>query len=77
MIFLKWLKIKFLKIAKKKSEDIKKKCQDLVDLAISKGTPVLKDAAIEVRDSTINVMKEMIDKLENIDLEKEHKKIGK
>ena len=70
-------KEKVLKIAKKKSEDIKKKCQDLVDLAISKGTPVLKDAAIEVRDSTINVMKEMIDKLENIDLEKEHKKIGK
>ena len=58
-------KEKVLKIAKKKSEDIKKKCQDLVDLAI------------EVRDSTINVMKEMIDKLENIDLEKEHKKIGK
>ncbi len=67
-------KEKVLKIAKKKSEDIKKKCQDLVDLAIEKGTPVLKDAAVEVRDSTIKVMKEMIDKLEHIDIEKEHKK---
>ena len=54
--------------------DIKRKCQDLVDLAIEKGTPVLKDAAVEVRDSTIKVMKEMIDKLEHIDIEKEHKK---
>ena len=58
-------KEKVLKIAKKKSEDIKKKCQDLVDLAIEKGTPVLKDAAEEVRDKTIAVMKDIIAKLEN------------
>ena len=57
-------KEKVLKKAKKKSEDIKKKCQDLVDLAIEKGTPVLKDAAEEVRDKTIDVMKDMIAKLE-------------
>lgn len=49
-------KEKVLKIAKKKSEDIKRKCQELVDLAIEKGTPVLKDAAIDVRDKTIDVM---------------------
>lgn len=59
-------KEKVLKIAKKKSEDIKKKCEDLVDLAIEKGTPVLKDAAIEVRDKTIDVMKDMIEKLEKM-----------
>lgn len=58
-----------LKIAKTKSEDIKKKCQDLVDLAIEKGTPVLKDAAVEVRDKTIDVMREMVNKLENLDID--------
>ena len=58
-------KEKVLKIARKKSEDIKKKCEDLVKLAIDKGTPVLKDAAEEVRDKTIEVMKDMIAKLEN------------
>ena len=59
-------KEKVLKIARKKSEDIKKKCEDLVKLAIDKGTPVLKDAAEEVRDKTIDVMKDMIDKLEKV-----------
>ena len=63
-------KEKVLKIAKTKSEEIKGKCQDLVDLAIDKGTPVLQNAAIEVRDSTINVMKDIIKKLETVDLAK-------
>ena len=58
-------KEKVLKVAKDKSEAIKKKCEDLVKLAIDKGTPVLKDAAEEVRDKTIEVMKDMIAKLEN------------
>ena len=61
-------KEKVLKIAKKKSEDIKRKCQELVDLAIEKGTPVLKDAAIDVRDKTIDVMKDIIKKLENLEI---------
>ena len=60
-------KEKVLKIAKKKSEDIKRKCQELVDLAIEKGTPVLKDAAIDVRDKTIDVMQDIIKKLENLE----------
>ena len=70
-------KEKVLKIARKKSEQIKKKCQELVDLAIDKGTPVLKDAAVEVRDKTIDVMQDMIKKLEDIDLnsKKDTKKI--
>ena len=62
-------KEKVLKIAKTKAEDIKTKCQDLVDLAIEKGTPVLKDAAVEVRDKTIDVMQDMIKKLEKIELD--------
>lgn len=64
-------KEKVLKIAKTKSDEIKTKCEDLVNLAIDKGTPVLKDAAIEVRDKTIDVMQDMIKKLETIDLNKE------
>ena len=63
-------KEKVLKIAKEKSEEIKVKCQDLVDLAINKGTPVLQDAAIEVRDKTIDVMHDMIKKLESVELDK-------
>ena len=63
-------KEKVLKIAKSKSEEIKVKCQDLVDMAIDKGTPVLQDAAIEVRDKTIDVMKDIIKKLEKIELDK-------
>lgn len=59
-----------LKIAKEKRDNIKEKCQDLVDLAIDKGTPVLQNAAIEVRDSTVNVMRDMIKKLEQVDLSK-------
>ena len=62
-------KEKVLKIAKEKSEMIKNKCQDLVDLAVDKGTPVLKNAAIDVRDKTVDVMQGMINKLENINIE--------
>ena len=61
-------KEKVLSIAKTKSNEIKNKCQDLVDMAIDKGTPALKNAAIEVRDKTVDVMKDMINKLENIEL---------
>lgn len=57
-------KEKVLKIAKEKSEKIKEKCQELVDLAIQKGTPILKDAAVEVRDKTVDVMQDMIKKIE-------------
>ena len=67
-------KEKVLKIAKRKSEDIKKKCEDLVNYAIEKGTPVLKDAAIEVRDKSVEVMKDMINKLENVRLEPKKEK---
>ena len=34
-------KEKALKIAKKKAADIKKKCQELVNLAVEKGTPTV------------------------------------
>ncbi len=56
---------KVLKIAKKKGEDIKRHAEDLVNLAIEKGTPVLEKAADEVRQKAISVTKNVLDKLEN------------
>ena len=57
-------KEKVLEIAKQKAEEIKEKTQELVDLAIDKGTPVLRDAAEEVRLKAIDVTKEVLNKLE-------------
>lgn len=61
-------KEKVMKIAKKKASDLKKKAEDLVDLAIEKGTPVLRDAAEEVRLKTIDVTKEVLKKLEDAEI---------
>lgn len=58
-------KEKVLEIAKKKSKELKDKAQELVDLAIEKGTPILRDMAEEVRLKTIDVTKEVLKKLEN------------
>ncbi len=58
-------KEKVLKIAKKKGQDIKAKCEDLVNLAIDKGTPILRDAAEEVRLKAADVVREVLEKLEN------------
>ena len=63
-------KEKVLAIAKEKSNNIKLKCEDLVNMAIDKGTPVLKDAALEVRDKTVVVMRDIIKKLEDIEFNK-------
>lgn len=56
---------KVLEIAKKKAAVLKDKAQDLVDLAIEKGTPILRDMAEDVRLKTIDVTKEVLKKLEN------------
>ena len=55
---------KILKIAKKKAADIKKKCQELVNLAVEKGTPVLEQAAEDMRLKAIDVTNEVLEKLE-------------
>ena len=60
-------KEKVLEIAKKKSKELKVKAQELVDLAIDKGTPILRDMAEEVRLKTIDVTKEVLKKLENVE----------
>ena len=57
-------KEKVLKIAKKKGKEIKEKTEELVDLAIKKGTPVLENAANEVREKAADVVREILEKLE-------------
>lgn len=57
-------KEKALKIAKKKAEQIKNKSEELVELVIEKGTPVLEKSANMVREKAILVTKEILKKLE-------------
>lgn len=57
-------KEKVLKIAKQKGEELKKKSEELLKLAKEKGTPVLENAANEVREKAIVVVKEVLNKLE-------------
>ncbi|MBQ8192690.1 MAG: YtxH domain-containing protein [Bacilli bacterium] len=57
-------KEKVLKAAKKKASELKEKAEDLVLLAKEKGTPVLEGIANDLREKTISVAKEVIEKLE-------------
>ena len=57
-------KEKVLKIAKEKGKKIVKKSEDLYKLAVKKGTPVLEQAADEVRETAIEVLKNLTEKLE-------------
>lgn len=57
-------KEKVLKIAKKKAKQIQDAAEELVDYAVSKGTPVLERSADAVRQKAIDVTKEVLTKLE-------------
>ena len=57
-------KEKVLKIAKEKGELVKAKATDLVNLAKEKGTPILEDAANELREKALVVAKETVKRLE-------------
>ena len=57
-------KEKTIGIAKEKSNEIKNKLEDLVKYTIDKGTPVLEKSANIVKEKTILVMKQILDKLE-------------
>lgn len=57
-------KEKVLKIAKEKGEQVKVKATDLVNLAKEKGTPILEDAANELREKALVVAKEVVSRLE-------------
>ncbi len=57
-------KEKAMDIAKEKAADLKKKTQDLYDLAMEKGTPVIKNTAKELLETVSKVSKETIKKIE-------------
>ena len=57
-------KEKVLSNAKKKGKDILNKCDELVDLAVKKGTPYLEKATDEVRSKAIDVLEDTISRLE-------------
>ena len=57
-------KEKVLKIARKKGDELKTKATELVELAKEKGTPVLEGIANDLKEKTILVAKEVINKLE-------------
>lgn len=57
-------KEKVIKIAKKKSREILKKADELVKLAVEKGTPVVEKIAKEAKDKTVEVLEDIIFKLE-------------
>ena len=56
-------KEKVLEIAKEKGSALKDKAQEWLDLAIEKGTPVLKKTANDVLDSVIKISKDTQKKL--------------
>ena len=56
-------KEKALEIAKEKGAQLKTKAQELYDLAVEKGTPVLKKTANDVLDSVIKISKDTQKKL--------------
>ena len=55
---------KVLSIAKEKGAQLKAKCEDLVIYAKEKGTPVVEKTAEKLRLKTIDVVKNVLDKLE-------------
>jgi len=60
-------KEKVLKIAKQKGKAIVKKSEELYKLAVEKGTPVLENAADEIRKTSVDVLKSITKKLEKKD----------
>ena len=57
-------KEKVLNAAKKKSDELKEKTEELVNLAKEKGNNVLEGIAKDLKAKTVKVAKEVIDKLE-------------
>ena len=51
-------------VAKKYATNIKNKTEELVSMAIEKGTPIVRDAAEQVKEKAVVVAKDVINKLE-------------
>ncbi len=60
-------KEKIYKEAKKKSKEIIGKADELVKLAVKKGTPALEKLTQEVKEKTVNVLEEALAKLNKND----------
>lgn len=58
-------KEKVVEVAKTKATQVKKKAEELINLAKEKGTPVVEKAALEVKEKTAVVLKEIISRLED------------
>lgn len=57
-------KEKALKIAKRKATELKKATEELLNFAVEKGTPVLEKTASNIKEKTIEVTKEVLERLE-------------
>ncbi len=57
-------KEKVLKIAKQKANKIQKKAEELYNLAVEKGTPVLQKATEDLKQATADALKKIVAKLE-------------
>ena len=57
-------KEKVLEIAQEKAVQIKEKVEELVQLAVDKGTPVLRNAAEEVKKTAVLVTKDVLKRLD-------------
>ena len=64
-------------IAIKKGEAIKTKADELVSIAVKKGTPAVQKAAKEVKDATVKALKKLTEKIENNDKKTPTKKTTK
>lgn len=65
-------KEKVMSIAKEKAEIIKNKADELVKLAIEKGSPAVEEAAKEVRKATAGFLKNMSEKIDVKEPKKNH-----
>lgn len=58
-------KEKVVKFAKDKAKDVKRKAEELFELAKEKGTPILQDAAREVLEKVVQASEETLKNLES------------
>lgn len=58
-------KEKVLSVAKSKATQIKNKAEELIEVAKEKGTPMVEKAAFEVKEKTVVVLKDIIERLES------------
>lgn len=66
-------KEKILEIAKEKGALLKEKCEDLIEYAKEKGIPAVEKIARELKEKTVAVTKEVVNKIE---AKKEQKQVA-